>query len=812
MNELRYAVRRLARSPGFSATVLLLLGLAFGIAAGAFGLGYGLAYKALPFADAERLVVVDSRFSAMNLDTNLGVSVPYLEDIAHNAKTLRQVAAWSSMPRTLRDESDRTAAPYVVAAAQPSLFRTLGVEAAAGRLFADEDAASGAAPVALLDWDTWQTRFGAAPEAIGRILHLDGHDYRIIGVLPRTFRLSREAPQLWLPLTFTAEEKSVAQAGNFMGLQAIARLAPGADIGAASGELAARAQALDGLKDMIGVVGFKTAAQPLRTLWLGQRAPALRLMALAAILVLLLATANVCNLYLARQLARRHEAALCAALGAPRSRLLRQALAETFLLAVGGALVALAWLPAGFALLRAFELAPANAPQAIGLDAATCAFLLALAAVVAGAMAGAGMAVLPRRLGQDAGGALAQGSSRLAGSPGQRARQGLLVLQIALTAALLVGTGLLLRSSHALLDEDVGFDREHLLMAALALPPQTPATEKRAVIAALRTRAAALPGVRVVGVGSVAPFGVSDSSSAIAPPGSLETDPQALPSVRQALVDDGYFAALGQPLIAGRGFTPEESASGADVAVVDADFVARYCAGRDPLGQRFRIQDSKDHLREVGIVGVAATAKLRTLDEHAEHSTVYQPGSALSAPILLLLRSAGHPDLLRAPLQQIVADVAPQAQSMGLSSMREWIEKTVRERLRLNRLLELLGALAVLLAAVGQYAVLAYAVRLRHGEFGVRLALGAPAATLLRGVLAYGARLTALGLLLALPLAYAFGRVLETRLYRVSAFDGVTLVAVGALLAVIGLGACALPAWRAARIDPAQALRRDSVS
>jgi len=811
MNELRYAARRLARSPGFAAMVMLLLGLAFGIAAGAFGLGWGLAFKPLPFADAERLVVIDSRFSAMNLDFNLGVSVPYLEDIAHNARTLRQVAAWRSMPSTLRDESDRAAAPYRASAAQPALFRTLGLAAAAGRLFADEDAAAGAAPVALLDYDAWQTRFGGAPDAIGRTLHLDGRDYRIVGVLPRTFRLLREAPQLWLPLTFGADEKSVAQAGNFPGLQAIARLAPGVDLGAASGELAARAQALDGLKDMIAVTGFKTAAQPLRTLWLGRRAPALRLMALAALLVLLLATANVCNLYLARQLARRHEVALCAALGAARARLLRQALAETLLLSAGGAVVALAWLPAGFALLRAFELVPANAPQAIGLDGATLALLLVLVVLVGGVMATAALAVLPRRLMQDAGGALAQGSSRLAGSPGQRARHGLLVLQIALTAALLVGTGLLLRSSNALLGEDVGFEREHVLMAALALPPKLPAQEQRVLIAALQARAAALPGVTAVGAGSLAPFGVSDSTTNMAPPGSHDTDPKALPSVRQAFVDDGYFAALGLPLIAGRGFSAEETASGAAVAVVDTDFVARYCAGRDPLGLRFGMADNNNGLRELTIVGVAASAKLRTLDERTERSTVYQPSATPAGPILLL-RTAGDPDALRAPLQQLVQEIAPQAQSMGLSSMREWIEKTVRERLRLNRLLELLGALALLLAAVGQYAVLAYAVRLRQGEFGVRLALGARAATLLRGVLAEGARLTAFGLLLALPLAYAFGRVLETRLYRVGALDPLTLGAVGAVLAAIGLGACALPAWRAARIDPAQALRRDTVS
>jgi len=815
LRDLKFALRRLVRSGGFSVTVVLLLGLALGATAGVFSVIYGLMYKPLPFAQAEQLVTVDTRFSSMNIDFNLGVSVPYFDGIAAQAKTLADVTAYRDAVTEVHEEGDAdSSASLRVARAQPGLFGLLGVGAAAGRLFNADDAREGAAPVAMLDWDTWQARFAGSPDAIGRTLRLEGKDVRIVGVLPQGFNFLRKQPQLWMPLIFSAADRGTPQAGNFSDLMAIARLQPGRATADATGELGAIAHGLDGLREILDVTGFKASVKPLRSIWLEQRQSALNLMLLAVLLVLLVTAANVCNLYIARLLTRRHEAALLEALGASGARLLRQIIAETLCLCSAAALLGLILLPAGLALMAKFELLPQDAPQRIGIDAATLLFIVVLAAVVAAAMTLAA-AALQRRNAYEA---IKQGGARqTASGRAQRVRQALLVGQIALTAALLVGTGLLLRSSQLLLQENVGFDRDHLLMAAIdfKLDPRAGDAEQLRVRANLRAmieRAQALPGVSVVGAGSMAPFGTSDSASNFLPPGAPDVEQSAQPTARNVFANQDYFAALGLPLLRGRAFLAEETHGDALVAIVDADFVQRYCADREPLGLKFKIgvqtpvEQTQEQMREYTIIGVAATVKQRSLDEHAERPTIYLPQET---PLnsTLLVRSKSDPAALAEPLKQIVREIAPQARLAETFTMREWIERTLRDRQRLNMLLELLGSMALTLAAIGLYAVLAYSVRVRTAEFGVRMALGASGGGVLKSVLLQGTRLIAIGLLLALPLAYVLARLLSARLYQVGAFDPLTLLTVGTLLLAVSLIACGLPAWRASRVNPIEALR-----
>ena len=810
LRDLKFALRRLARSAGFSITVIALLGLALGANATLFSVLYGLLYKPLPFPEAAHVVALHAELASRGI--NVGLSVPYFETVAAGTRTLADVAAYRD--RTLNAGGDgEPAASYQGALVQPQALTLLGATAQLGRLIADEDTHEGAARSAVIGWDLWQTRYGGATDAVGRRLHLADGDYRIVGVMARGFGFPRATTQLWLPLQFSAAERAPAMAGSFSDLLAIARLRPGASVTDAAAELAGLARGLDGLKDIVDLVGFNAAVEPLRGLWLGDRAPALRLMLLAVALVLLVAAANICNLYIARLLMQQRDFAILDALGASPWRRARQMLAEVLTLALAGAVLATFVVPLALQLLRHYDVVPGDAPQAIGVDAPTVTFVGALALAVAAAMA-ASAVWLTSRAGTPA--ARAGGARHTAGRHAQRARQGLIVAQIALTAALLVGVGLLLRSSQRLLDERVGFERDQLAIAAIAdLPRTQPGVDPGAdATAAARTatrdfveRVRAQPGVSAVGLGTLAPFGWSMSVSNFALPGQENDDAAARATANRAFINADYFTALGTPLLRGRAFTPDEAQARADVAIVDAKFAQQVFGGADALGRRFMISNgSNEPMRELTIVGVAPTLKMRALDETADRPSVYQPDAApLNA--MLLVRTGADPAALAAPIRSALHDAAPAARMRDVVPMRDRIAETLGDRTRLNPLLELLGAMALTLAAVGLSAVLAYWVRLRTTEFGVRMALGASAADVLRTVLAQGSRLVVAGLLLALPLALVVSRLIGARLYQVGAFDAVTLAGVAALLGGIALAACWLPARRAAQVDPLTALR-----
>ncbi|HEY2394919.1 MAG TPA: ADOP family duplicated permease [Rudaea sp.] len=811
IRDLRFAVRRLLRSPGFSATVILLFGLTIGANASLFSVLYGLLFKPLPFAGSERVVTVSTLLA--NRGINVGLPVPFFDEAVAKTRTLEAVAGYRD--RQLRSaDADARMTTYQAALVQPGVLTMLGARPALGRLIVAEDTQDGAARSALISWDLWQARYAGADDAIGKSIELADGEFRIVGVLPRSFGFPRHTTQVWLPLSFSPAERGVDQAGAFGDLTAIARLRPQATLADAENELAALARGMAGLRDIIDLVGVRVEIKPLRDLWIGDRQGALQLMLLAVALVLLVATANVCNLYIARMLARRQELALLEALGAGPWRRLRQTIAETLTLCACGAAAGLAVIPLAVELLRRFDLVPGDAPQAFGLDLVTFAFTAALTVALALAMAGSSLWLQRGNLAL----AIRAGGVQTLGRGTQRARQVLIVTQIALTAALLVGVGLLLRSSQRLLAEEVGFDRNHLALSAIAdLPASRPGSRASpadvdAANAATRLfveRCRALPGVTAVGMGTLAPFGWSMSVSNFALPGHEKDDTAGQAIANRSYVNADYFRALGTTLLRGRAFIPEETQSHGAVAIVDAKFARQVFPDRDALGQKFMMSfEFKEPMRELTVVGVVPTLKMQALDEQAQRPSVYLPEEY---PLngMLLLRTQSDPALLATPVKEIFHEVAPRARLRDVVPMRDRIADTLRDRVRLNALLELLGAMALALAAVGLYAVLAYAVRMRTAEFGVRMALGASRQSVLKIVLAQGTRLIVAGLLLALPFAYALARVLGARLYQVSAFDAVTLAAVAALLGTVALLACWLPARRAARVDPIEALRHE---
>jgi len=809
--DLRFALRRLARSAGFSLTVIVLLGVALGANACVFSVIYGLLYKPLPFADADGLVTINPKLANIGID--VGLSVPLFETIQQNSQTLEAAAAWRERQKPGPSEG-KEATSYAVAMAQPGVLALLGTQPALGRLLNADDAQEGAARSVVITWEVWQNRYGGAGNVLGQSLRLADGDYRIVGVLPRGFGFPHATTQLWLPLSFSAAERDLGQAGSFGDLQAMARLHRGATPWAAQEEIAGMAGGLDELKGIIQMIGLRIDTVPLRQLWVGDRRPALELMLLALGLVLLVTVANICNLYIARQLSRQQEMAVMGALGAGPWRRLRETLAETGVLAGAAACLGVVAIPVGLALLRHFELMPADSPQEIGIDGVSLAFLFGLGLFLAVVMSASTLWLQRRNLAMAV---RAGGSRHTSGRGAQRARQGLIVAQIGITAALLLGVGLLLRSSQRLLAEDVGFERDRLLISAIAdLPHEEEGpknsdavnAEAEATMRVLLERLRALPGVTAVGLGSVAPFGWGMSVSNFALPGESGHDVGR--TAHRARVNADYFAALRAPILRGRDFTAEETRTHAPVVIVDAQFMQQVFHGRDPIGEIVRMSrgDNDPELHDLRIVGVVPTLKLQALDEKADQPTVFQP-TELPLNGMVLVRSAGDPAALAAPLKALFHEVAPRARLRDVLSMRERIAGTLSERVRLNTLLELLGAMALTLAGVGLYAVLAYSVRLRTAEFGVRMALGASAASVLKNVLGQGLYLVVGGLLLSIPLAFVLTRSLQARLFGVAAFDPPTLVCVSLLLVAICLLACWLPARRAAQVSPIEALRHE---
>jgi len=802
--EWRRTVQRLARNPAFAVVSILLLALSFGASMCVFSVVYGLLYKPLPYPQSERLVSLESRVLGIPFD--VGLSVPLREEIARSARSVDAVAAYRTNEVMLRDDDGRRSGSLQIASAEPQLLDLLGAQPALGRRFVPGDAEQGAAPAVIISWDDWQQRYAGADDAVGQRLRVEDKEYRVVGVMPKGFVFPSNQTRLWLPLGFSAQERARSRAGNFDGMRVLARLRADATPAAAAGELASIAHAIPELVDAFGAdsSGFALRVEPLRSLWTGERRGALLLMLLAVSMVWLVTAANVTNLFLARALARRHESALTAVLGAAPWRRASATATEAAMLCGTAALLGCALLPGGLALLRHFDLLPIGTPQAIGVDAPTLIVAAVLATALCAMLTATGLSAQHGNLND----MIRRGGSRQTpGGAAQKIRKTLVVAQVALTVALLFGIGVLLRSSRNLLAEDVGFARDHLLYAGLDdLAPADATPESRAArLTELAERARALPGVVAAGLGSMVPFGSSISTVNFTPPGQDDAKDKAIAYDQK--IDGGYFAALGTPLLRGRDFSADEVRARAPVAIVDALFARRYFGESDPIGRRFKAGvEANAPDRELTVIGVVPTLKQRALDEAADRVSIYQPASA-PPHAALALRTSADPGTLVAPLQSLGAEIAPKDAIGPIVTLDERIAGTLGDRDRLNALLGLLGATALLLAAVGLYAVLAYTVRLRVPEFGVRMALGARSANVLREVLAQGLRLIAIGVALGVPLAWAFARLLSARLYHIGAFDLPTLAAVAATLGAIGIAACWLPALRAARVDPVVALR-----
>jgi predicted permease len=817
LQDLRYSLRGLLAKPMFLVVAVLTLGLGIGANTAIFSVMHSLLLRPLPYADGERLVEVFNRYPNMNLEY-AGTSIPDYLDRRAQAPSVEDMALYASASFGLSGASG-TPERLTALRATPSLFSTLGVQAALGQVFTEAHAVPGADQVAVLSFDLWRNRFNADPALIGSEIRLNGQNFTVLGVMPEYFSFPNRDMQLWVPFAFTEQQKSDQERGNEYSAS-IARIKPGTRI---EGLIAEFDTIISRNADRIATVGgddganfaaflragnFKAGARSVREQQVGEARPVLTLLQAAVGMVLLIACANLANLMLIRMHGRRKELTLRSALGASRGRIALQVLGEALLLALLGGVVGLLVAALCVELMPAIGLQPRSADYEIRLDTEVLLFGAAIS-VLAGLLATA--LPLLSLLRMDVGENLKEGGR--SGAGGRRAavsRQALVVVQMALATTLLIGAGLLLRSFHALSEESPGFTSTGLLTARVDLdaPRHAESAARQQFVEQSLARLRALPGVQHVAFTSNLPFSNSNSSGSYNIVGRDSGDGEASPHGMQRQIAGDYFEALQIPLLAGRYLNAGDSAESERVVVIDEILANKYFNGREAVGQQLR--RGGNGTAAATVVGVVGAVKHQELAATVSKETLYWPVSQATPPFgSFVLRADVPAEQLIPQVRDALRAVDPEQPVYDIRGLDERIALSLNHQRAPMLLLGVFAGASMLLAAIGIYGVLAYSVSQRIGELGVRMAIGAGTRDILGMVLGQGARLTAIGLVLGLVGAVVFGQIASSELFGVSAADPLTYVVVSLFLSGVALLACYLPARRAARTDPMVALRHE---
>jgi putative ABC transport system permease protein len=799
VQDLRYGLRQMRRNPGFTAVAVITLALGIGANTAVFSVVRAVLLSRLPYSDPDRLVCITDVFPGVlpsSLD-NLVADPDYLHWRGQN-QVFQFVAAYGQL-RGLnlgsKDELERVDATDVTW----DFFPMLGVRPALGRSFLPEEDRPGGPPIVMLSHSLWQRRFRSDPKLVGKVITLNEKGYTVIGIMPESFHFPADwGPELFVPLDL--EPNLNWDSPSFGGVYVIARLKPGVKLSRATSDLVAINRRSDKAlpppfspqmhdKSRIGMV-------TLHERLLGDVRPLLLILLGAVGFVLLLACANVANLQLARAAMREKEFAVQAAIGAGRWRLARQLLVESFALAVLGGVAGLILGAGGVALFR--HLRPPNIPglTTVGLDGWVFAFI---AAITASAGIASGLAPVFVASGLNLDETLKESGPRTTtGGAAQRLRALLMVSEVALALVLLTGAGLLIRSFVRLASVDPGFDPQHLLTERVLLPlekypnPAQWATFFQSVLE------------RVGGLPSV------ESAAAAEPPPLTNAYFQAGVEVEgrpgwqysdECIISPSYFHTLRIPLISGRDFTPYDAGSASRATIVNEVFARRFFGQEDPVGHRIRIGETWHSI--VGVVRSTRHLPLTT-EPSAE---VFTCGTFWS--MTLVVRAASDPASLAAAVRSKVQAVDPNQPVYDVATMEERFSQAVAPQ-RFNALvMAIFAVMAVILAGVGVYGVMAYSVTRRTHEIGVRMALGAQRQDVLKLVLRQGALLVAFGIGLGVAGALALTRSLSSLLYGVKPTDPLTFVGVALVLISVALMASYIPARRATKVDPMVALRHE---
>ena len=799
-SDLLYALRGLRKRPLFTAAAVLTLALGIGANSAIFTVVNAVLLRPLPYPDPDRLMMLWTHNPRQGYTKDVS-GYPNFDDWRSRATSFEGLSAYFGATFTLTEAGDP--AQIEGAIVTPGFFETLGVAPAAGRTFGAREATAGGARVAILSHGLWQTRFGGDPAIVGRTVMLNSVAHEVLGVMPASFA-HPETAVVWTPLAPTERLAPLLQSRTAYWLEVVGRLKTGTDRRTAQSELGAIASALERqYPDSNGGIGVRLV--PLHEEIVGDvRQPLLILFGTAA-LVLLIACANVANLLLARAASRQRELAIRAALGAGRRRLIAQLLTESLVLAaVGGAagLLLAAW---GIQALP--SLAPSTLPRLTGVRIDTAVVLYtSLAALVTGLVFGAAPALQSATA---TGEFLKERRAESQGARGRRLRAALAVTEVAMALVLVIGAGLLVRTFAAMHKVERGFDARGVLAVRVELPRARYAQDAQitSFYNDLTARLRALPGVESVGLGSS--IVRAPQSSTLSVHGRPPQDPNVRnPSVPFDSVTPEFFTTLRIPLRRGRLFTTADGPATTRVVVVNESLVRRFFPDEDPLGKRVTYDDPRSaQARWLTIVGVVGDTRRGGVDREVR-AEVYYPFTQYSERrMYVLLRTSGDPLALARPAQAQVWAIDSKQPTASIRSVEAILADAQANRRFTMRLLGLFSIVALALAAIGIYGVIAYSTAQRVQEIGIRMALGATRTRVLLAVLKEAVMIGVAGLGLGIAAALGLTRFLSGLLFGVGARDPLTFVALPIGLLLVAILAALIPATRAVRVNPLVALR-----
>jgi predicted permease len=810
LQNLKFALRLLRKSPGFALIAILIMALGIGANTAIFSVIHAVLLEPLPFRDADSLVQIwhtppQKSFPGI---TKFSVSAANFLDWQKQNHVFDQMALYSGAGFDItgagKPESVRASA------VSAEFFSVLGVEPLHGRVFLPEENNPGRNHEVILSYKFWQTHYAADPNAVGKSITLDGEPHTIIGVMgPKMVKPG--FAKIWVPLALTPKEAAVRGEHHFL---SIARLKPGVTLEQAQSEMNTISQRLEQSYPEDDK-GWGASIKSMRDETVGDVRPALLMMLAAVAFVLLIACANVANLILARTFARRKEIAIRTAMGATRARIVQQLLGESIIISLCGGALGLIAANYGIQLLIKFFADKLPRIGDIGLNAPVLAFTFALS-IATGILSG----LLPAwsMTKGDVNEALKQGLGRTDTDSGTgKTRSALVVIEVALSLVLLIGAGLMLRSLWNLQTIDPGFDEHNVLTLTVMINRQhfSNPTQESQFFDSVFQRIRTLPGVEAAGVVDNLPLeGGSNQPVAIEGHPAVAMSEQPEVSVRTAT--PGYLRTMRIPLLAGREITADDTANSAPVILISQSMAKQFWPNESPIGHHLKLTFYPDKDRT--IVGVVGDVKQSSLDSSAGIATLYWPlaqtsGSTMGAwrayPLSLAVRTTVPPQTLSNAVADAIRQVNPDIPIDNVMTLEDFVGETLTQHSFNMQLLAIFGLLALVLCAIGIYSVLAYSVKRGMKEIGLRLAFGASLRDVARHVVLQGMKPTLAGIGIGLVASFALGRLVASMIYGVSTRDLATFFAVTLILIIVSLAASLIPALRATHIDPLAVLREE---
>jgi len=807
IRDFRYGIRTLARTPGFSVIAIVVMALGIGATAALFTVVHSVLLKPLPLPDVERLVAIDEADTKLKFNNN-SVAGGTFHSWEQENRTFQHIAISTEVDGNFSSSDGQLPERIHSVASSWAALPVLGVQPVYGRLFTADDDKYGANETTILTWGFWKRRFGGNPDIVGHTILLDSKPYTVVGILPAWFSYPNPRVQLWVPV-YPEVPPEVMASHDSHNFRIIGKLKSGVSPAVAQADLSnISAQVRKQLPE--GPVFDAAYIRPLLDADTYQVKTLLYALFAATGCLLLIACLNIANLLVARSASRRRELAIRTALGGSKVRLLRERVTESILLSLAGGLLGLIFAQVGLQWLT-HQRADLPRVETIHLDLIAVLFSIGLAALC-GIAAGLAPAMVEDE--EQVLRTLQESSRSVSGSRRSiTLRRALLSIEVALTVVLLVGAGHFLRSFQKLRTVDIGVPTANVLHLSIVLPDAAyqDGAKKLAFIEQLLERVSALPGVRSVGLSTCLP-GQGHCSDDVVTISELPPPPKGEwldASVR--FVDPGFFKAIGIPLLRGRYFSPDERLTRRKYVIVSESFVRQFLHSTDPLGKHV-VDSNNGELDEKSVSNeiVGVVGDVREVASREPRPTIYYPlYGGLRGDLELAVRTASDPLSMALPVQRVVAQLDPSLPVADVLSLDQIVGKETAAASFDATLLMVFAVLSLVLAAVGLFGVLSYIVAQRQGEIGIRIALGAQRDQVMKLMLADGLRPALFGLVLGLAASAAATRLIRSLLYGTQPLDPIVFVLVALALLAVATIACLVPAWRASRLDPMEALRTE---